>query len=119
MNEQSNKLNVRLLSILSYVGPLFIMGRVAVEKEEPEVDFHSKQGGILFAFTAGGYLITTLLCALLNSFPAAQEIVGFLLYVGVTVAWVLLAVLGIVSAVKRQMKPLPFIGDLDKLFNKK
>ena len=119
MNEPYNKVNVRLLCILSYIGPLFIMGRVAVEKEVPEVDFHSRQGGILFGFVAGAYLITVLLCALLGSFPAVREIVGFLLYVGVTVAWVLMAALGISSAVKKQMKPLPFIGDLDKIFNKK
>lgn len=118
MNDNQNKVNVKLLSILAYVGPLFIMGRVAVEKEEPEVEFHSRQGGFLFAFVAVGYVITTILCLLLNSLPAAAEIVGLLLYVGITVAWAILSLMGIVGVLKHQQKPLPFIGELDKYFQK-
>ena len=56
MNQDYNKVNAKLLSILAYIGPLFIMGKVAVEKDEPGVKFHCRQGGILFAFVAVGYL---------------------------------------------------------------
>ncbi|MCI9272799.1 MAG: hypothetical protein HFE39_02455 [Clostridiales bacterium] len=118
MNQEHSKVNITLLSVLAYIGPLFIMGRVAVEKDVPEVEFHSRQGGILFAFTAIGYLITAILCFALRSLPAAAEIVGLLLYVGITVAWVILSLMGIVGVIKHQQKPLPFIGDFDKLFQK-
>jgi len=31
MNEEYNKVNVKLLSILAYIGPLFLMGKLSVE----------------------------------------------------------------------------------------
>lgn len=118
MDQEYDKLNVRLLSILAYVGPLFMMGKVAVEKEHPEVKFHARQGSILFVFTVLAYGIATLLCFLLSGLPAAEEIVGLLLYVGITVAWLILAVMGIIGAIRHQQRPLPFIGDVDRLFRK-
>lgn len=118
MNQEYNKVNVKLLSVLAYIGPLFIMGKVAVEKDEPGVKFHCRQGGILFVFVAVGYLVTTLLCFLLNGFPAVAEILGLLFYVGITVAWAILALMGIIGVFKHQKKPLPFIGDIDKWFQK-
>lgn len=118
MNQEYNKVNVKLLSTLAYIGPLFIMGKVAVEKDEPEVKFHCRQGGILFVFVTVGYLVTTLLCFLLNGLPAVAEILGLLFYVGITVAWVILALMGMIGVFKHQKKPLPFIGDIDKWFQK-
>ena len=55
MNEEYNKVNVKLLSILAYIGPLFLMGKLSVEKDEPHVKFHTHQGAILFCFVAGAY----------------------------------------------------------------
>ena len=43
MNEEYNKVNVKLLSILAYIGPLFLMGKLSVEKDEPHVKFHTHQ----------------------------------------------------------------------------
>ena len=62
MNEEYNKVNVKLLSILAYIGPLFLMGKLSVEKEEDNVKFHTHQGAVLFGFVAGAYVITSLLC---------------------------------------------------------
>ena len=62
MNEEYNKVNVKLLSILAYIGPLFLMGKLSVEKDEPHVKFHTHQGAILFCFVAGAYVVTSLLC---------------------------------------------------------
>ena len=61
MNEEYNKVNVKLLSILAYIGPLFLMGKLSVEKDEPHVKFHTHQGAILFCFVAGAYVVTSLL----------------------------------------------------------
>lgn len=118
MNEEYNKVNVKLLSILAYIGPLFLMGKLSVEKDEPNVKFHAHQGAALFGFVAGAYLITSLLCWLLSSFPAVQEILGLLLYVGITVAWVIMVIMGVIGAVRKQQRPLPFIGDFDRLLRK-
>ena len=57
MNEEYNKVNVKLLSILAYIGPLFLMGKLSVEKDEPHVKFHTHQGAILFCFVAGAYVV--------------------------------------------------------------
>ena len=43
MNEEYNKVNVKLLSILAYIGPLFLMGKLSVEKDEPHVKFHTQR----------------------------------------------------------------------------
>ncbi len=110
--------NVRLLSILAYIGPLFIMGRVAVEKDNDEVAFHARQGQVLFISVAVAYLVTFLLCWALSSLPAAQEIIGLLLYVGISAAWFLMSVMGIIGAARKQKRPLPFIGDLDRFIKK-
>lgn len=117
-NEQYDKLNVRLLSVLSYIGPLFIIGRLSVEHDEPQVSFHTAQGGILCGVIASAYLITALICLALGALPAAAEIISFLLYVGVSVAWMILAAMGIINAIKKQQRALPFIGDLGKLIQR-
>ena len=118
MNEEYNKVNVKLLSILAYIGPLFLMGKLSVEKDEPHVKFHTHQGAILFCFVAGAYVVTSLLCWLLSSFPAVQEIFSLLLYVGMTVAWVIMIVMGVIGAARNQQRPLPFVGDFDRLLRK-
>lgn len=118
VREEYNKLNVRLLCILSYIGPLFIMGRVAVEKDVPEVDFHSRQGGALFCVTAVAYILAGLLHVILQALPAISEILDLLLFVGISVAWFILACMGISSAIKKQQTALPFISDLGKLWKK-
>ena len=51
MNEEYNKVNVKLLSILAYIGPLFLMGKLSVEKDEPHVKFHTHQGAIPVSYT--------------------------------------------------------------------
>ena len=118
MCEEHNKLNVRLLCILSYIGPLFIMGRVAVEKDVPEVEFHSRQGGALFCVTAVVYILAGLVHLVLQALPAIAEILDLLLFVGISVAWFILVCMGISSAVKKQQTALPFISDLSKLWKK-
>lgn len=118
VREEYNKLNVRLLCILSYIGPLFIMGRVAVEKDVPEVEFHSRQGGALFCVTAVAYILAGLLHVVMQVLPAIAEILDLLLFVGISVAWFILACMGISSAIKKQQTALPFISDLSKLWKK-
>ena len=80
--------------------------------------FHTHQGAILFCFVTGAYVVTSLLCWLLSSFPAVQEIFSLLLYVGITVAWVIMIVMGVIGAARNQLRPLPFVGDFDRLLKK-
>lgn len=118
MNQEYNRLNVKVLSIIAYLGPLFIAGKLAVEKSEPLVKFHSSQGAILFGFEIVSYLLTLIICLLLSSFPAAQEIIGTLLFVAVAITSLIMAIMGIVSASKNQLYKLPFIGNINNLLKR-
>ena len=114
VNDQCNSTNIKLLSVLFYVGPLFLTARFSVEYKEPHVKFHVKQGGILFCFVVLCYLLTFFLSMALSALPAVEEIVSLLLLVGTTVAWVILTVMGISGALKGQQRLLPIIGTIDK-----
>ena len=48
MNESDG--NIKFLSAISYIGVLFVIGHFAVEKNNPDLRFHTFQGGILFVF---------------------------------------------------------------------
>ena len=105
MNEEYNKVNVKLLSILAYIGPLFLMGKLCGGKGRRQRKIPYSPGAVLFGFVAGAYVITSLLCWLLSSFPAVQEILGLLLYVGITVAWVIMVIMGVIGAARASSAP--------------
>ena len=47
---EHNNSNIRFLSSISYLGILFVIGHFAVEKDNPDLRFHTFQGGVLFTF---------------------------------------------------------------------
>ena len=112
MKEDSSKFNIKYLSILAYIGPLFIIGKFSVEKDEEQVKFHCRQGMILFLFAFFFYLVTFLLCLALQGVPEVSEILGLLLYVGGTVAYAFLLLMGLIGAIRGSLKPLPIIGEI-------
>ena len=119
MNESYNRTNIKLLSFLSYLGPLFLIGVFSMEHDTEELRFHTRQGGVLFFFMVFAYLLVWLLTFLLRSVPAMAEIMGVLLKVGLSVGWLLMAVMGIVSVFQKDHKPLPFLWRISRLFRKK
>ncbi len=108
MNESNG--NIRFLSAISYIGVLFVIGHFAVEKNNPDLRFHTFQGGILFAFFVLLYFIDFLIYLFLSVVPALQIIVVLLLTIGISVAYVMLMVMGIVNALKFRQGLLPFVG---------
>ncbi len=108
MNEDNG--NIRFLSAISYIGVLFVIGHFSVEKDNPDLRFHTFQGGILFAFFVLLYFIDFLIYLLLTAIPALQTVIVLLLSVGISVAYIMLTVMGIVYAVKFQQRLLPFVG---------
>lgn len=108
MNESNG--NIRFLSAISYIGVLFVIGHFAVEKNNPDLRFHTFQGGVLFAFFVVLYFFDFLLYLLLSFVPAFRTIIILLLTVGISVAYVLMMGMGVYNALKFRQRLIPFVG---------
>ncbi len=118
MNYEEDKSNIKLLSVLAYIGPLFFMGMFAVEKDDHKVKFHTRQGSILFVLVLLSYSLSYLIVKLLSSFPALSEVIGLLLLVFISVGWFVLVIMGVSSAFKGENNCLPIVYDVDKIISK-
>lgn len=107
-----NNSNIRFLSTISYIGVLFVIGRFAVEKDNPDLRFHTYQGGILFAAFTGLYLSDLLLYFIMSFAPALQTVITLLLTVAISVAYLILMIMGIASAIKFEQRLLPWVGEI-------
>lgn len=92
--------NAKLYSVLAYIGILWIVGLLAA-KDDVFVKYHVNQGLILFLLGIAGSVIGII--PILGTIVAA--VVGVFCFV--------CFILGIVNAVKGEMKPLPFIGNFE------
>ena len=113
-----NKANVKFLSIVAYLGPLFIIGKFSFEKNCEQVRFHVKQGEILFCLMSFFALVSMILeytfCSVLESF----SIIFFLVNMGIGVMWLILAAMGVISACSGSKLSLPVVGTLANTLNK-
>lgn len=114
MGYKNDPRNIKLLCVLSYIGPLFFMGKFSVEKDDPDVKFHSDQGLILFSLMVVLFAINFLLSLVLSFFPAMNEIIVILFSVAIVVMWIIITLMGIYSAVKGQRTKLPIVNDISK-----
>lgn len=112
MNMDENNSNIRFLSAISYIGVLFVIGRFAVEKDNPDLRFHTYQGGVLFGVFIGLYLSDLLLYLIMSFAPALQIVLTLLLTVAISVAYLVLIVMGMASAIKFEQRLLPWIGEI-------
>lgn len=92
------------LALLSYIGPLIIVPYL-VDKDDPFVKFHLKQGFLLFIGEVASWMLTMLIWPL---FPVAQIINIFIL---------VLAVVGIFRTLQGETKELPLVGHWARNFN--
>lgn len=86
--------NQKLYAILAYICPLWIIGLLVDEKDDPLVRFHVNQGIVLTIF---GVIASAVSCGILS------------------IAWLIFAILGIINANKEELKPLPLIGKINIL----
>lgn len=86
-----------LIAILSYLGILFLIPLLVV-KDNPFVQFHAKQGLVLF--------IAEIATVVIAWIPILGWIAGFILWI----IWLVLGIIGIVNVVKGKQAPLPIIG---------
>ena len=101
---QSDSNAVRVITILDYIGPLFLLG-LFIEKDNEDVRFHTNQGLILFLLGVAAGIVGGIVSTLLG-------LVGSLLSGLLSLACLVLAILGIINAVNGQRRPLPVIGTL-------
>lgn len=91
------------MGVISYIGPLALVPLLAAKKS-PFAQYHAKQGMVLFVGLvliriAAGFLSWTI-----------QDLVELI----TSIAYAVLAILGIMSAWKGEMKELPIIGSIAK-----
>lgn len=92
------------IAILSYLGILVIVP-ILVDKENDFVKFHIKQG------------LTLLVTGIISMFIGVVPIIGWMLAPFITLALIVLAILGIVNVLGGKKKELPLIGKYAEKFN--
>lgn len=92
-----------LTAILSYIGILFLVP-LLVSKDNAFVQFHAKQGLVLFLAEIATVLIAWI--------PFLGWFVGMICWI----MWVVLAIKGILNVVNGKQVPLPIIGKFAEKF---
>ncbi|MBQ7114042.1 MAG: hypothetical protein IJO10_07365 [Clostridia bacterium] len=93
-NNSTNK----VMGILSYLWILWIVPIFAA-KDSQFARFHANQGLVLWIISIVGGIIGEI------------PVIGFISWI-VGIAYLVLTIMGIVNAVKGEMKPLPIIGGI-------
>ncbi len=98
------------MAILSYIGILFLIPMLTAKNDE-FVQFHAKQGLVLF--------VAEIATVLIGWIPVLGWAVGTI----ANICWLVLSIIGIVNVVNGKKVPLPVIGklagkvDTDKINN--
>lgn len=90
----------KLLAAISYIGFLFLVP-LLVAKDDAFARYHANQGLVLF------------LAGIVIGIIAIIPIIGWIISLVGGVATFVFMILGIVNAVKGEMKPLPLIGGIE------
>lgn len=102
--------NERLLGVLGYFLFFFIIP-LKVKRESMFVQFHSRQGGVLFAFWAIVSLILFIILMFVDSIDIASTIVIGLIFL-VTGYYLLMMLVGMFKVALGERYRMPLIADL-------
>ncbi len=94
---------INAIAILSYIGILVLVPLLAA-KEDEFAQFHAKQG------------LTLLITAVIGMFVGVVPIIGWMLAPFISLACLILAIIGIVNVLGKKKKELPIIGKYAKQF---
>ncbi|MCH5297549.1 MAG: zinc-ribbon domain-containing protein [Ruminococcus sp.] len=115
-NDVADAQDNKFMGVLAYIGILFLVPLFAA-KQSKFAQFHAKQGLTLFVFEVAysifvaiinGILKATVTWSTLALFGTISSILNFL-----NVFFFVVAIIGIVNAVKGECKELPLIGKID------
>ena len=88
------------MAVLAYI--LFFIPLLTGDyNKSPFVKYHTNQGLVLFLFSMGGSIISSILMVI---------IIGFVLIFVVGIASLVFFIIGIMNVMNGRMKPLPLIG---------
>ncbi|MDR1380099.1 MAG: zinc ribbon domain-containing protein [Tannerella sp.] len=99
----------KVMAILAYLGILFLVPLLAA-KESPFARFHTNQGIALFILGAAVGIVVSILSAIFSQISLTLVLLTSLLSLACSLGIFVLAIIGIVNAVKGEMKELPLIG---------
>ena len=98
----------KTMALLAYI--LFFIPLIAgAHKTSPFVKYHTNQATILWIAAIAYTIVVNIISAILTVVLFGLGIVGFLLNI-LSLAFVVLAILGIMNAINGKMQPLPVIG---------
>ncbi|MBQ5667140.1 MAG: DUF4870 domain-containing protein [Oscillospiraceae bacterium] len=92
----------KLLAAISYIGILFLVPLLAA-KDDAFARYHANQGLVLF--------LAGIVIGIIGIIPVVGTIIAF---VG-GIACFVFTILGIINALKGEMKPLPLIGGIEMI----
>lgn len=100
----------RALAVLGYLGPLFIIP-VKVKRDSMFVQFHGRQGGVLF----GLWFIYTFILFIVLLFTSTNEILSTifisLAFLGILI-YVVMALIAILKVVLGERYRMPLVADV-------
>jgi uncharacterized membrane protein len=88
------------MAVIAYI-LFFVPLLTGDHKKSPFVMYHTNQGLVLFLFSVGGWIVSSILMIIL---------IGILLGFVIGIASLVFLIIGIINAVNGKMKPLPLIG---------
>lgn len=110
-NINTGDFNIKFLSIVAYLGPLFLMGKFSVEIKDKSLQFHVNQGMRLFIFEALSSVIFLIIAALIREiFPITILAAVYIIWGIVGICWICMACIGISNVLNSKMLILPIIG---------
>ncbi len=98
---QKEEGGINAIALLSYLGLLVLVPLLAAKGDE-FAQFHAKQG------------LTLLITAVIAMFVGVVPIIGWILAPFITLACLILAIVGIVNVLGKKKKELPIIGKYAK-----
>jgi len=99
-NDAENNKGMAVVAYLLFFIPLI----TGDHKKSPFVMFHTNQGLVLFIFSVGGWIVSSILMIIL---------IGIFLGTVVGITSLAFLIIGIINAVQGRMKPLPLIGKFE------
>ena len=92
--------------VLSYLGILALIPWLA-EKDDPEVQWHAKNGLVFTAFMIICFFVATVVAVI----PFLGWLIVILAYMLLPLAWLIFAIMGIVKATQGQRLVVPVLSD--------
>ncbi len=111
LNKGEGKSNLKIFSILSYIGIFWIVGLIS-ERDDPVVRFHINQGIIKTVVFSSLWFVIFVISKILAAISTILLSIVALLWLAYFLIMFVYIVLGIINAKNEVQRPLPIIGDL-------